>query len=133
LYLVHRPRAGRILLVMLREECPVSIALSVVAGKWKPLFLRELKSGSIRYGQLLRRIPEATQKVLTSQLRQLERDGLVERTVFHDATLRTQYALTAYGRTLRPALEELARWGRRHGKRANLPTRSLSRRAPVNS
>ncbi len=111
---------------MLREECPVSIALRVIGGKWKPLILRELKSGSIRYGQLQRRIPEATQKVLTSQLRQLERDGLVERTVFHETTLRTQYALTVHGRTLRPAL---ARWGRRHGKRANRP----ARRAPVDS
>ena len=114
---------------MLREECPVSIALRVIGGKWKPLILRELKSGSLRYGQLQRRIPEATQKVLTSQLRQLERDGLVERTVFHETTLRTQYALTVHGRTLRPALEALARWGRRHGKRANRP----ARRAPVDS
>ena len=103
---------------MLREECPVSIALRVIAGKWKPLILRELKSGSIRYGQLQRRIPEATQKVLTSQLRQLERDGLVERTIYHETILRTQYALTPYGKTLRPALEELARWGRRHRKQA---------------
>lgn len=99
---------------MLREECPVSIALRVITGKWKPLILNELKSDSIRYGKLQRRIPEATQKVLTSQLRQLERDGLVERTVFHETVLRTQYALTPYGKTLRPVLEELARWGRKH-------------------
>jgi DNA-binding HxlR family transcriptional regulator len=84
---------------MLRNECPVSLALRVIAGKWKPLILRELKSGnSLRYGQLLRRIPEASQKVLTSQLRQLERDGLVERTIYHETILRTQYALTPYGR-----------------------------------
>jgi DNA-binding HxlR family transcriptional regulator len=103
--------------VMLRDECPVSIALSVIAGKWKPLILRELKSGdSLRYGQLQRRIPEASQKVLTSQLRQLERDGLVERTIYHETILRTQYALTPYGRTLRPALLELARWGQKHSK-----------------
>jgi DNA-binding HxlR family transcriptional regulator len=95
------------------------MALRVIAGKWKPLILRELKSGSIRYGQLQRRIPEASQKVLTSQLRQLERDGLVERSVFHETILRTQYSLTPHGRTLRPALEELARWGRNHGKRAS--------------
>jgi DNA-binding HxlR family transcriptional regulator len=100
---------------MLRDECPVSVALRVIAGKWKPLILRELKSGvSLRFGQLQRRIPEASQKVLTSQLRQLERDGLVGRAVFHETILRTQYSLTGYGRTLRPALEELARWGRRH-------------------
>lgn len=100
---------------MLREECPVSIALQVISGKWKPLILRELKSGvSLRYGQLQRRIPEASQKVLTSQLRQLEQDGLIKRTIFQETVLRTQYALTPYGRTLRPVLEELARWGRRH-------------------
>jgi DNA-binding HxlR family transcriptional regulator len=102
---------------MLRDECPVSIALRVIAGKWKPLILRELKSGSsLRYGQLQRRIPEASQKVLTSQLRQLERDGLVERTIYHETILRTQYALSPYGRTLRPALLELARWGQKHSK-----------------
>ena len=103
---------------MLREECPVSITLRVIAGKWKPLILRELKSGSLRFGQLQRRIPQATQKVLTSQLRQLERDGLVQRSVFHETVLRTQYELTAYGRSLRPVLEELARWGSRHGRDA---------------
>jgi len=104
---------------MRREDCPVSNALGVISGKWKPLILRELKSGkSLRYGQLQRRIPEASQKVLTSQLRQLERDGLVERSVYHETILRTEYALTPYGRTLGPALTELARWGRRHGTRS---------------
>jgi DNA-binding HxlR family transcriptional regulator len=102
---------------MLRDECPVSIALRVIAGKWKPLILRELKDGSRRFGQLQRRIPEASQKVLTSQLRQLERDGLVERRVFKESILRTEYTLTAYGRTLRPALLELARWGQQHSRR----------------
>lgn len=103
---------------MLREECPVSITLQVIAGKWKPLILRELKTGSLRFGQLQRRIPQATQKVLTSQLRQLERDGLVHRSVYHETVLRTQYELTEYGRTLRPVLEQLARWGNRHGRHA---------------
>jgi DNA-binding HxlR family transcriptional regulator len=83
---------------MLRDQCPVSNALRVIAGKWKPLILRELKDGSRRFSQLQRRIPEASQKVLTSQLRQLERDGLVERRVFQESILRTEYTLTAYGR-----------------------------------
>ena len=102
---------------MLRSQCPVSIALRVIAGKWKPLILRELKDDSRRFGQLRRHIPEASQNVLTAQLRQLERDGLVERSVFLGSILRTQYTLTAYGRTLRPALVELARWGQVHGCR----------------
>lgn len=103
---------------MLRNECPVTVALSAIAGKWKPLILRELKSSrNLRFGQLQRRIPEASQKVLTSQLRQLERDGLVQRAVFHETILRTQYSLTLYGSTLRPVLEELARWGMKHKNR----------------
>jgi DNA-binding HxlR family transcriptional regulator len=99
---------------MLREQCPVSTALAVISGKWKPLILRELKNGSLRFGQLQRRIPEPSQKVLTSQLRELEADGLVQRSVFQENTLRTQYALTEYGGSLRPVLAELARWGKRH-------------------
>ena len=67
---------------MLRHQCPVAIALRVIAGKWKPLILRELKDETRRFGQLRRCIPEASQKVLTAQLRQLEKDGLVERSVF---------------------------------------------------
>jgi|ERR1700744_4417449 DNA-binding HxlR family transcriptional regulator len=102
---------------MLREQCPVSIAVQAIAGKWKPLILRELKDGSRRFGELQRCIPEASQKVLTSQLRQLQRDGLVERNVFHESILRTEYTLTTYGRTLRPALIELARWGQKHSQR----------------
>ena len=103
---------------MLRDECPVSIALRVISGKWKPLILRELKDGSLRYSQLQHRISEASQKVLTSQLRQLESEGIIERHVYPGSILRTQYTLTGYGETLRPALLELARWGRRHVHRA---------------
>jgi DNA-binding HxlR family transcriptional regulator len=103
---------------MLRDECPVSIALRVISGKWKPLILRELKNGTLRYNQLQHRIPEASQKVLTSHLRQLESEGIIERRVYPESILRTQYTLTSYGRTLRPALLELACWGRRHTRRS---------------
>jgi len=106
------------LLRMLRAECPVTMTIDAIGGKWKPLILRELKSGRVRYGELQRRIPEASQKVLTSQLRALESAGIVEREVHRDNVLRTTYSLTEYGATLRPALEELARWGRRHQRRS---------------
>jgi DNA-binding HxlR family transcriptional regulator len=90
------------------------MAIDVIGGKWKPLILRELKSGRVRYGELQRRIREVSPKVLTSQLRELERAGIVEREVRRESVLRAVYSLTEYGATLRPALEELARWGRRH-------------------
>jgi DNA-binding HxlR family transcriptional regulator len=93
------------------------MAIDVIGGKWKPLILRELKSGHKRHGDLQRRIPEVSQKVLTSQLRELERAGIVEREVHRENVLRTMYSLTRYGATLRPALEELARWGHRHQRR----------------
>jgi DNA-binding HxlR family transcriptional regulator len=93
------------------------VAIDVIGGKWKPLILRELKSGQMRYGALQRRIPEVSRKVLTAQLRDLERAGIVEREVHHENVLRTVYSLSEYGATLRPALEELARWGRRHQRR----------------
>ena len=115
---------------MLRDQCPVSNALRVITGKWKPLILRELKDGSRRFSQLQRRIPEASQKVLTSQLRQLERDGLVERRVFQESILRTEYTLTDYGLTLRPALLELARWGQEHSRRQKRQAPSLTREPP---
>ena len=100
--------------VMLPNDCPLYVALRVISGKWKPLILHELKTGTLRYGQLQRRIPQASKKVLTSQLRQLERDGIVERRVHAESILRTQYTLTQYGKTMRPALLELTRWGRKH-------------------
>jgi len=109
---------------MLRRECPVSAALVVMNGKWKPLILRELKSGTLRYGQLQRRIPEVSQKVLTAQLRQLERDGIVQRSIHHETVLRTQYALTPYGESLRPALLALAIWGQKHQRRLAQTKRS---------
>lgn len=99
---------------MLLQDCPVSAALRVIGGKWKPLLLNELKSGTLRYGELRRRIPEASQKVLTHQLRELEASGIVQRTLIKEAIPRAEYKLTPYGRTLRPILERLCEWGEEH-------------------
>jgi|SRR5580692_3296231 DNA-binding HxlR family transcriptional regulator len=106
---------------MRQADCPIATALRVISGKWKALIFRELQSKGVRYGQLKRKLPEASQRMLTLQLRQLERDGLLKRTVHRESVIRTQYELTAYGRTLLPALEALSRWGARHKSRcANL-------------
>jgi DNA-binding HxlR family transcriptional regulator len=100
------------------EDCPIRATLSVIGGKWKPLIFRELQKKGIGYGQLKRRIPEASQRMLTLQLRELERDGIVSRSVYRSKVVRTQYALTDYGRTLLPAMEALSVWGRKHRLRA---------------
>lgn len=104
---------------MLQADCPIAAALRVISGKWKALIFRELQSKSVWYGQLRRKLPEASQRMLTLQLRQMEHDGLLKRTVHRESVIRTQYELTAYGRTLLPVLEALSRWGARHKARVH--------------
>jgi DNA-binding HxlR family transcriptional regulator len=99
---------------MLLSECPILVTLRVIGGKWKPLILNELKGGRLRFGQLQRRIPEVSHKMLTQQLRELEQIGILQRTLHHEAILRSEYELTPYGETLRPLLLSLAQWGSRH-------------------
>jgi DNA-binding HxlR family transcriptional regulator len=106
---------------MRQIDCPIATALRVISGKWKALIYRELQSKSVRYGQLRRKIPEASRRMLTLQLRQLERDGLLKRAVHRESVIRTQYELTAYGRTLLPALDALSEWGTRHKTRRPSP------------
>ena len=99
---------------MLLKNCPVSMTLRVLNGKWKPLILRELKDGPVHFGQLRRSVPEATQKMLTAQLRQLMAVGIVDRRVIAGRVVRTEYRLSAYGQGLRPVLLAMAKWGKDH-------------------
>jgi DNA-binding HxlR family transcriptional regulator len=106
-------------LVVQIEECNVSIALDVIGGKWKPLILWTLKQGPHRFSELRRKLPGASQKVMTEQLRQLESSGILERRTLPGAGAHTEYRLSPYGITLRPALVALAEWGARHRERPN--------------
>jgi DNA-binding HxlR family transcriptional regulator len=96
---------------MLLKDCPVSTTLRFISGKWKPIILYELKTGPLSFGELLRRIPEASHKVLTEQLRQLQAAGIITKTIFTQSVVRSQYRLSELGQTLRPILNQLARWG----------------------
>jgi len=99
-------------------DCPVNATIDIIAGKWKPSILCELRLEPRRFGDLRRDIPGISEKVLSEHLRALEADGIVSRREFHDgAVLATEYAFTDYGRTLIPALSALAEWGLAH-KRA---------------
>ncbi len=93
-------------------DCPVRTSLDVIEGKWKPVILYHLMGGKKRFGQLRRLIPEASQKVLTQQLRELERDGILVRTVFPTSAMRVEYSFTREGESLRPAFTALCEWGR---------------------
>jgi DNA-binding HxlR family transcriptional regulator len=97
------------------SECPVTTAIGVIAGKWKPTILCEIRDGARRFSDLRRDIPGISEKVLSQHLRDLEADGVVARREFHEgAVLATEYGFTDYGRTLIPALNALAVWGKHH-------------------
>jgi DNA-binding HxlR family transcriptional regulator len=99
------------------SECPVRAAADAIDGKWKPMIVNALKAKPLRFGQLLRALPEATRKVATQQLRELESEGIVSRTSFGNRWERVEYSLTGYGRTLVPVLTLMADWGRKHQRR----------------
>lgn len=96
-------------------SCPMVAALNVIGGKWKPMILHMLSDGTMRFGDLKKNIPPVSQKMLTQQLRELESDGIVSRTIYAEVPPRVEYALTDRGRSLKPILDDLYEWGRRNG------------------
>ncbi len=97
--------------------CPVNVALSVIGGKWKPMILWQMAQGKKRFGDFQAAMPGVAHKVLTQQLRQLQRDGIIERVEKEKPVPRIEYILTPLGRTLRPTLNGLACWGKTyHGE-----------------
>jgi len=90
-------------------------ALGMLAGKWKGEILWQLSQGKHRFGELRRAIPEVTQHMLTVQLRDLEADGLVKRTVFPEIPPRVEYEITPSAMALRPVFDELFKWSQEHG------------------
>lgn len=97
-----------------RSDCAVETTLSVIGGLWKPLILFHLMSGKKRFMALSRLTPQATPRMLTLQLRELEADGVVTREVFAEVPPRVEYAVTDFGRTLVPILGALREWGERY-------------------
>lgn len=94
-------------------SCSMELSLAVIGGKWKPLILWHLQGGGLlRFSALRRAMPVITQKMLTQQLRELEADGLITRTVHAEVPPRVEYGLTDLGRGIIPILESLCRFGR---------------------
>src|SRR3984893_1630372 len=91
---------------------------SVARGKYKVAILFHLKDGARRFGELRRLVPTATQRMLTTQLRELERDALITRKVFAEVPPRVNYALSAEGKSLLPILTAMCEWGKRRIKRS---------------
>jgi DNA-binding HxlR family transcriptional regulator len=116
--------------------CPTELTVSVLGGKWRVVILAYLKEDVHRLGELKRRLPGISGKVLTQQLRALAREGLIRRTIHSEVPARTEYELTEYGRTLIPVLEAIYQWGRRHAKQRDdsrlelvLPPQQVTARA----
>jgi DNA-binding HxlR family transcriptional regulator len=91
--------------------CGVSVTLELIGGKWKGVILWHLCHKTLRFSQLKRRLPKVTQKMLTQQLRELEKDGLINRKVYPEVPPKVEYSLTELGRTLQPMLEAMCKWG----------------------
>ncbi len=92
------------------NECPVMRTLEVIGGKWKPIILHYLNEGPCRSGELSRLIPHASGKMLTQQLRELEREGIVKRKVYHQVPPKVEYSLTPRGESLRPIILAMCEW-----------------------
>ncbi len=97
--------------------CPVETTLRLIGNKWEVLVLRDLMPGTKRFGELKQSIGGISQKVLTSKLREMEADGLVERHVFAEVPPRVEYSLTPLGRTLKPVLDAMEQCGTAYKKR----------------
>lgn len=91
--------------------CPIDAALSIIGGKYKTIILYHLLNKTLRYNELHRLIPQATPKMLTQQLRELEEDKVINRTVYPVVPPKTEYSITEYGRTLEPIIREMYCWG----------------------
>lgn len=92
-------------------DCPVEMTLQLIGDKWKVLILRDLMTGTRRFNELMRSVGGITQKVLTSHLRAMERDGLLTRKIYPEVPPKVEYTLTETGYSLKPILDSMSAWG----------------------
>jgi len=96
-------------------NCYITETMNLIGGKWKPFILWQLKEeGVLRFGELKKRIPKVTQKMLTQQLKEMESDEFINREVFAEVPPRVEYRLTDLGKSLSPVLQALSDWGEEH-------------------
>ena len=95
-------------------SCPVEATIQLIGGKYKAVILWHLMNKTLRYNEIHKLIPKATDKMLAQQLRELEKDGLINRKVYPVVPPKTEYSLTKFGETLTPILDELCNWGEQY-------------------
>lgn len=91
--------------------CPVEITMGLIGDKWKILIIRDLLTGTKRFGELRKSLNGISQKVLTNNLRDMEKSGLVHREIFAEVPPRVEYSLTDTGWSLNPVLDSMVKWG----------------------
>lgn len=96
-------------------HCAMDVTMNFIGGKWKTVVLWYLKDKPVRFSELKRKIPAITEKMLSMQLKELEADGLISRTVYPQVPPRVEYAFTEEGKTLIPLLDAISAWGRYMG------------------
>lgn len=94
--------------------CAIEQLTGAIGGKYKPVILYHLMQGTKRFNELGRLIPDASQRMLTQHLRELEDDGLVHREIYSEVPPRVEYSLTKLGHTLKPLLEDMQEWAKQH-------------------
>jgi DNA-binding HxlR family transcriptional regulator len=102
------------------KECPIVRTLEVIGGKWKPIILHYLSEAPRRSGELGRLIPQASGKMLTQQLRELEADKIIRRKIYRQVPPKVEYILTPLGESLRPVMVAMCAWGETYARRENV-------------
>ena len=95
-------------------ECPITTTLEFIGGRWKAVILHYLSSDKRRFGEISVRIPIISRKVLSQQLKELERDGLIKRKQYNEIPPRVEYSLTEFGKSLSPVFREMVIWGKKN-------------------
>ncbi len=95
-------------------DCPIEAALDVIGGKWKSIILFRIMEDTRRFNELRRLIPKVTQRTLTNQLRELERDGLIKRKIYAEVPPKVEYSATELGQSLQPVLKAISYWSEVH-------------------
>ena len=98
------------------SACPVEVTMGLIGDRWKILIVRDLLTGTKRFGELKKSVTGITQKVLTSHLRDMEASGLVKRKVYAEVPPRVEYSLTKTGLSLKPILDSMVKWGNEYRK-----------------
>lgn len=106
------------------DVCPVEVAVAVLGGSWKMTIVKHLTEGTLRFGELGRAVGPVTPRVLARQLRELEADGIVLRTVYSQVPPKVEYSLTPLGETLAPMVRALNDWGAGYLDQVSAPSES---------